>query len=71
MTPAPEDLKLFVQGLEDGLLLPALWMIRRSGLGAILETYEPDQTVVDVIEDRLFRSHRPSYEFVQKRLEEN
>jgi hypothetical protein len=71
MRPAPSDLAAFVQGLEDELLLPALWLIRRSGLGAILTFYEPDERAVEIIDDRLFTSNRRLYEFVQERMEEN
>ncbi len=71
MRPAPQDLVTFVQELEDDLLLPALWMIRRSGLGAIMELYEPDKQAVEIIEDRLCTENRPLYEFVQERMEEN
>ncbi len=71
MRPAPEDLVAFVRGLDDDLLLPALWLIRRSGLGAILSSYEPDERAVDMINDRLFKEDHRLYEFVQKRLKEN
>lgn len=71
MRPPHQDLAVFVQGLEGELLLPALWLVRRSGLGAILESYEPDEGTVEIIEDRLFRKNRRLYDFVQKRMEEN
>ncbi len=66
-----EDLAVFVQGLEDELLLPALWLVRRSGLGAILESYKPDGRVVEIIEDSLVTKNRRLYDFVQERMEEN
>ncbi len=71
MRPTPEDLAMFVRGLEDELLLPALWLVRRSGLGAILEAYEPADRTVEIIDDRLFTENRPLYDFVQERMEEN
>ncbi len=71
MRPSPEDLAVFVRGLEDELLLPALWLVRRSGLGAILRSHEPDGRAVEIIENRLFSENRPLYDFVQERMEEN
>ncbi len=71
MRSTPNDLAVFVRGLEDELLLPALWLVRRSGLGAILESYEPDERAVEIIEDRLLTKYRLLYDFVQERLEEN
>ncbi len=71
MTPVPNDLVVFVRGLEDELLYPALWLVRRSGLGAILESYEPDEGTLEIIDDRLFTEHRRLYDFVQERMEEN
>ncbi len=71
MRPPPDDLAVFVRDLEDELLLPALWLLRRSGLGAILESYEPDEGTVEIIDDRLFTKNRRLYDFVQERMEEN
>lgn len=71
MRPTPDDLAAFVRGLEDDLLLPVLWLIRRSGLGAILSLYEPDERKLDVIDDRLFSQSRDLYDYVQERMEEN
>ncbi len=70
-TPTPEDLAVFIRGLENELLLPALWLVRRSALGAILELYEPDVQALEVVDDRLFTQNRPLYDFVQERMEEN
>ncbi len=69
--PTPEDLAVFVGDLEDELLLPALWLIRHSGLGAILRSYEPDEGLLEIVDDRLFRADRQLYDFVQERMEEN
>ena len=71
MRPVPEDLVVFLRGLEDELLLPALWLIRRSGLGAILRFYDPDEGAIETLNDRLFRENRELYEFVQERMKEN
>ncbi len=71
MRPTPRDLAVFVRELEDELLLPALWLIRHSGLGAILGSYEPDEGVLEIIDHRLLTENRPLYDFVQERMEEN
>ncbi len=71
MSPTPEDLAVFLRSLSDELLLSALWLVRRSDLGAILEHYEPDESVLELIEDRLFTSNRKLYEFIQDRRAEN
>ncbi len=60
-----------MRGLEDDLVLPALWLIRRFALGAVLDPYQPDEGLVDRVEDRLFTEARPLYDFVQERLREN
>ncbi len=70
-TLTPEDLAVFVRGLEDELLLPALWLVRRSALGAILEFYEPAEQTLEIVDDRLFTQNRPLYDLVQERMEEN
>ena len=71
MRPAPEDLAVFVRGLEDDLLLPALWLVRRAGLGVILRSYEPERKAIELIEDRLFTEQRPLYELLRDRIQEN
>lgn len=71
MRPTPEDLAVFVGDLEDELLLPALWLVRHSALGAILRSYDPDEETLEVVDDRLYRADRSLYEFVQKRMKEN
>lgn len=71
MRLVPNDLAVFLQGLDDKLLLPALWLVRRSGLGAILDTYEPDERAVARIEDLLVATNRQLYDFFQERMEEN
>ena len=53
------------------LLLPALWLVRRGGLGAILNDFQPDQQALEILEDRLFTQNRALYDFVQQRMEEN
>ncbi len=70
-TPTPEDLAVFIRGLENEFLLPALWLIRRSALGAILELYEPAEQTLEIVDDRLFNQNRGLYDFVQERMEEN
>ncbi len=62
---------MFVRSLEDELLLPALWLVRRAGLGAILDSYEPNERALEIIDDRLFTKSRRLYDFVQERIEEN
>lgn len=71
MNPTPENLVTFIRGLTDDLLLPALWLVRRSDLGAILEFYEPDESLLEAIEDRLFAQACDLYHFVQDRRTEN
>ena len=71
MTPTPQELAAFVRGLEDDLLLPALWLVRRAGLGEILSFYEPDQRALETINNRLLAENRPLYEFVRERMKEN
>ncbi len=71
MRRTPQDLAVFVGDLEDELLLPALWLIRHSGLGAILRSYKPDERALEIIDDRLFTADRRLYDFVQERMEEN
>ncbi len=66
-----DDLADLIRGLEDELLLPALWLIRRTGLGAILELYEPDEDAREILEVRLLTQHRALYDFVKERMEEN
>ena len=68
---SPKDLVSFLRSLSDELLLPALWLVRRSDLGAIMEHYEPDESVLELIEDRLFTSNRALYDFVVNRRAEN
>ena len=71
-TPPPAaDLAAFVRSLEDDLLLPTLWLIRRSALGAILELYEPAEQTLEIVDDRLFTQNRGLYDLVQERMEEN
>ncbi len=55
-----------VDGFLEGLLrLPAtLWLVRRAGLGAILETYMPREQALATIDDRLFTHHRWEQEIV-------
>ncbi len=67
----PEDLAIFVQGLDDDLVLPALWLVRRGVLGAILRLYEPDAQSLEILDDHLFTHNRRLYDFVQERMEEN
>ena len=72
MSPTPEDLITFLRGLGDDLLLPALWLVRRSDLGAVLEEfYEPEERMLELVEKRLFRQDRQLYEFVLGRRTEN
>ncbi len=71
MTPTPEDLAVFVGDLGDELLLPALWLVRHAALGSILRSYEPDEGLLEIVDDRLFRADRQLYDFVQERMEEN
>lgn len=72
MHPTPRYLATFLRGLDDELFLPALWLIRRSDLGAVLEEfYEPDEKHLDLVEDRLFTQDRRLYEFVVGRRTEN
>ncbi len=68
---SPKDLVSFLRSLSDELLLPALWLVRRSDLGAIMEHYEPEENVLELIEDKLFTSNRALYEFVVNRRAEN
>ena len=72
MSPTPEELITFLRGLGDDLLLPALWLVRRSDLGAVLdEFYEPDKRMLELVENRLVRKDRQLYEFVVSRRTEN
>ena len=71
MRTTPQELAAFVRGLEDDLLLPALWLVRRAGLGEILSFYEPDKQALESINDRLLAQNRPLYDFVQERMKEN
>lgn len=72
MSPTPKDLTTFLRGLDDDLFLPALWLVRRSDLGAVLEDfYSPDERVLELVEDRLFTQDRRMYEFVVGRRAEN
>lgn len=71
MRPTPEDLAVFVGDLEDELLLPALWLVRHTALGAILRSYEPDAETLEIVDDCLFRASRQLYHYVQERMEEN
>ncbi len=72
MRPARfEDLVAFLRNLDDALFLPALWLVRRSDLGAIMEDYEPDESLLELIEDRLFTQDRNLYEFIHQKREEN
>ena len=67
----PMDLVVFLRSLDEDLLLPALWLIRRSDLGAIVEDYDPEESVLELVEDRLFTGNRALYEFVVNRRAEN
>ncbi len=70
--PSPRDLARFIRNLEeDKLLLPALWMVRRSSLGAILKGFTPNEQDIEIIEDRLRIQDHSLYEYVQERLKEN
>lgn len=72
MSPTPKDLAAFLRGLGDDLFLPALWLVRRSDLGAVLEDfYEPDERVLELVEDRLFTQDRRLYEFVKGKRTQN
>lgn len=72
MIPRAEDLAVYLRGLGDDLFLPALWLVRRSDLGAILEeSYEPSDRVLEMVEDRLFTQNRQLYEYVVGRRAEN
>lgn len=72
MRPTPKDLVTFLRGLGDDLFLPALWLVRRSDLGAVLEDlYEPDERLLELVEDRMFTKDRQLYEFVKSRRAEN
>lgn len=71
MNATPQELLAFLQSLDEELRLPALWLVRRSDLGAILDDYESDEKLLDTIEDRLFTQNRGLYEFIQERRKEN
>ncbi len=71
MSPTPQDLATFLLTLRDDQLLPALWLVRRTDLGTVLEHYEPEERALELIEDRLFTQNRDLYRYVQDRRTEN
>lgn len=71
MFPTTRDLVVFLKSLEDELLLPALWLVRRSDLGALLDDQPLDERLLELVEDRLFTQDRRLYEFVMERRREN